>query len=709
MGRYRMKITLLSDLCVSDGGVYNSSLDTDICYDEFGFPYIPAKRLKGCLRECALELNDWGKKIPIEEIFGGKDSKVSALRLGNAYLEGYDTMRAEVLKYRNSLVCHPQNVLNHFSYVRTQTSIDYDTGVADDTTLRTIRVANKGLVFIAEADLKDTYWDALSACCDIFKSMGIARTRGLGEIEVILDERNLEAQKDLPSEPAHVPWVEGADCLTYTIRLEEPLICKSVNGGESRTVDYIEGSKILGLIAQKMKDSGSDIVQLLEQGEIFCSNAYIEYDGKRMLEVPATFYSVKNDKTRYVDKIYETEKEHKEEQEKKRQLNQMKHCYITFDQFGGLIKCGVDIEDHYHHRRPDDKSVGRAYDDDSGDSTFYQMSSITRGQVFQGYITGSSQQIKEIYQLLFKIQKCNMGYSRSAEYGKVHFRITEVSQKEKKVWNDCKNFMVKLEAPTIIYGPQAMYSTDAKELIAEINALLEIEEDEVDKYINYTTVGGYNVTWNARKPVIETFDKGTVLHYQLKQPVKELPSVLLLGERVAEGFGEATITPVDKEEKQYERQIIETGDAKKNPVIVDVADSVFLKSICNDLFRTFVDIEAVQAAKQKDIGNGDKKETLKPTVSNLILMCKESSNLGQMELSIEDRFQKKSELKNNKLREARKILEEVRKNSAVLLEDFCDRYKILNYSYDKDACECAYMTSYLNELKYRFRKVEQNK
>ena len=52
---YQIKIQLLSDLCVSDGGVYNSMLDTDICYDAFGFPYIPAKRLRGRLRECALE------------------------------------------------------------------------------------------------------------------------------------------------------------------------------------------------------------------------------------------------------------------------------------------------------------------------------------------------------------------------------------------------------------------------------------------------------------------------------------------------------------------------------------------------------------------------------------------------------------------------------------------------------------------------------
>ena len=38
MRNYRIKIELLSDMCVSDGGIYNSAIDTDICYDEYGFP-----------------------------------------------------------------------------------------------------------------------------------------------------------------------------------------------------------------------------------------------------------------------------------------------------------------------------------------------------------------------------------------------------------------------------------------------------------------------------------------------------------------------------------------------------------------------------------------------------------------------------------------------------------------------------------------------
>ena len=55
-----MKITieLLSDICIGSGESYNSVIDTDVTYDDYGLPYIPAKRIKGCIREAGLELKD---------------------------------------------------------------------------------------------------------------------------------------------------------------------------------------------------------------------------------------------------------------------------------------------------------------------------------------------------------------------------------------------------------------------------------------------------------------------------------------------------------------------------------------------------------------------------------------------------------------------------------------------------------------------------
>ena len=53
----KIKIELLSDLCTCSGETYNSMVDMDVVYDENGIPYIPAKRLKGCIRESLQQKN----------------------------------------------------------------------------------------------------------------------------------------------------------------------------------------------------------------------------------------------------------------------------------------------------------------------------------------------------------------------------------------------------------------------------------------------------------------------------------------------------------------------------------------------------------------------------------------------------------------------------------------------------------------------------
>ena len=87
MKRKRIEIELLSDTCVSDGGIYNSAVDTEICQDDFGFPYIPGKRMRGCLRECALELNDWGAGIEIGRLFGQPGNQRGQAIIKSAYIK----------------------------------------------------------------------------------------------------------------------------------------------------------------------------------------------------------------------------------------------------------------------------------------------------------------------------------------------------------------------------------------------------------------------------------------------------------------------------------------------------------------------------------------------------------------------------------------------------------------------------------------------
>lgn len=727
MSKYQLKIKLLSDLCVSDGGVYNSSVDIDICHDSWGFPYIPAKRIRGCLRECAIELADWGMDIPWKNMFGyeGNTEHQAAVRIGDAYLQDYEQMKTLTLKHRDKNLFHPQNILKHFSYLRTQTSLNYETGVADDTSLRTMRVVNKGCVFYAEIQIRNEqkenlYINTLEKCCAILTEMGIARTRGLGQVHVTLEkmgnpDNKYEKKSNKLPISCHAPYKEDSTILDYELYLEEPVICKSVNGGEARSLDYIEGSKLLGLVIGEAKRRGDDFLPVMDDGELFCSNAYIsacisEKD-IRCMEIPAAFYSVKNDSSHYVNKLYS---DSDYVSEKNLQLNMMKHCYGYVDEKQKLHKKSVEIEERYHHRRPEDKGFGRAKEEQSGNSQFYQMSSIEAGQTMKGYFCGTAEQIRKIYDILSQKEIYYLGYSRSSEYGKIRLKITGLCSQEKSKAETVKDFYVKLEAPAIIYNDRAFYSTDTEDLIQEIAAALGIteimaEDTKVQRFVRYTTAGGYNVQWDRPKPIVTAFDKGTVLKFSLKEEAEiTFPPLLLLGERVTEGFGEASVHIIhDSEKKPVELSEIFSDKSQTNPnTQADAEEAPFVKQLCEEMFDTFVRYEAMESAQK----NSKKISlTMRPTVSNMLQMCRENDTFSVIQTVCESRYDKKAEGKQEKFKYAKKILETVGSETESLLKSFCDKYHITNFYPDQDKMQKRYLESYLTQLKYMLRQTEQNR
>ena len=85
---YELVITLKSDLCLGSGYSYAGIIDSDICYDAYGIPYIAAKRIKGCLREAA-ELIGFSEEER-NQIFGkGGEDGINGICIGNGYIEDY--------------------------------------------------------------------------------------------------------------------------------------------------------------------------------------------------------------------------------------------------------------------------------------------------------------------------------------------------------------------------------------------------------------------------------------------------------------------------------------------------------------------------------------------------------------------------------------------------------------------------------------------
>src|SRR5450759_1800908 len=98
MPRIDLNIELLSDTLVGSGEGWGATIDSDIVFDKYGLPYIPAKRIKGCLRESAVEVLEMFEKAKIrfvsqkeiDSLFGRVGQTVSGeLSVSNAYIEDY--------------------------------------------------------------------------------------------------------------------------------------------------------------------------------------------------------------------------------------------------------------------------------------------------------------------------------------------------------------------------------------------------------------------------------------------------------------------------------------------------------------------------------------------------------------------------------------------------------------------------------------------
>ena len=146
MKAFKIKIAVQSPLQLGYGKA-DVIIDSDVVHDKYGMPYFPAKRFKGLLYESALELAEisnekWFKKTDIDKLFGQGTDGVAQFRINNFYLKtlkeyGELCKSWQYLhdKYRG--IFTPQSVLNLYTDIRYQTTIEKETGTTKEGNLMT--------------------------------------------------------------------------------------------------------------------------------------------------------------------------------------------------------------------------------------------------------------------------------------------------------------------------------------------------------------------------------------------------------------------------------------------------------------------------------------------------------------------------------------------------------------------------------------------
>lgn len=674
----RIDITLKSDLCTSTGENYNAALDTDVVHDEYGLPYIPAKRLKGLIREAGLELVEFEifSKEDYDFLFGTEGIKSAAFILDDAYLEKHVQYISDLKKCKNKEIKHQQRVLNQYTYIRTQTALTSE-GMAKENSLRTFRVVNRGLKFVAQIkivkSLTKVQEELLETAISMVKHIGMNRTRGLGlvEMQLINEEKNETLTK--VSEKTKFEIYDNNQ-IFYKIHLNGPVFCKMGDGNQEKTEEYIPGDKILGMLAGRMTDE--EFCDFMNYGkgkakELKISNAYLSKEGKRCLPIPASYQKKKDQEFENNEMILKDMLFGKPDGEQRTPFNS---GFLSEDgDFGE-----VETQFSYHHKRPKNKAIGRASGEE--ESSFYQIKSLCKDQDFSGFILANREQSDKILKLLQENPEIRIGSGKYTEYGNAEIEILDINPMDEQK-TSVREFVLKLNAAVILYNDYGMPSADADTLLTYLEKELGVEKGSLKirkRFVRYEEIGGFQVTWHRRKARFTALGKSSVFLISCENVESvEVPETLFLGERVSEGYGEAMIIQECEEDRRIRKaeNVLETETEEYQTDLVPQLKIVQRNLDIKEKARKIAD-DVI-----KELGQN---QEMTAVLGKLILLKKTVATLEEMEQQIQGIETKKK----------RKMTETI-----------LSRIKEVDDHMDENVLYEVMLPEYLSQLKYLLKTL----
>lgn len=681
----KLIIELLSDTCVSSGESIAGIIDTDVVFDKYKIPYIPGKRIKGLFREAAEDLQELGvvNKETVEKVFGISGQIYNNnVYFGNAKVLNYESFYENVENLNENIhykeLVNKKYIEDYFTYVRTQTSINQETGASLKNSLRNIRVIKKGTKFEANIDVDSNMTEIekelLSNCAKLIRHMGVSRTRGLGLVKCRIE-------KDCQEEKNTQKLKSEANEIKYFIKCKQPCIIDQ---------NYIPGNVILGIFAKKYIDKYNLSPQIAHKNKefrkLFLSNSTIFESAmpyarnKRFIPTPLTFLKEKGvDGNKIYDLAeYDIECDDSILDDKEK----LGVSFINIDEDKLDI---YDVEDEiiYHHRRPKDKTIGHALGEGKEDNgQFYSYRAIKEGSTFSGKIVTSSKEDLQIIKALIEDnKKIYIGKSRTAQYGLATIEYDNTNSDVE--FEELDNTIIIFETPMIMMNERGVYTTDLNEITKYILNDYDIEDKEVDFYSDTTIISGYNAKWRMPKEQIRAIKEGTVIvikDFDLEEDeIKTLVSKRY-GKQVNEGFGKININIHGhryKENKSYTIQSHKQNDLTIN--LLNNFNDTLTKNYISYRIRLLLEEIILQKASSeennyfKSIKNTIKNISENTVIENINMMIKVSNNFRYIE---EQMNHAKNKEYDNKINSYEKIFKVLLDNESNIKEAFIKNAEI---------------------------------
>lgn len=531
----QLTIELKSDMCCGTGTGDGVQFDTVSAYNDYGLPYIPAKRLKGLLREQAeflIACNPENKNFV--EILFGKGEQAGALIVNNAEIKNVRNLKEDLDKLFKSQpsLYNPSAVAEYYTVARHATQMK--NGVAKPKSLRTIGAVPSGTIFEATLYLDDSSSsekvEFLRKCAKLLRHIGLNRTRGYGEAVCTLEEQE-NGLKEYTND-SH-GGRQTSTIFHYNISLETDLVSEK---------DYITGTALQGWFAGRIEQK--NIQELLTKVKF--SNAYPCIDDKFFSPMPLSYINVKNE-----EEIY-SQADGYRRYEGKQYTKKTGFAYFGYEK----SKEGMNIlsYDSYEMQKSISYHVTT-----KGDNDLFTLPLLKAGQSFAGFIEGDQSILNKLKEILAKYNgEIRLGGSANIQFGKCVLTLlpnrnvegdlnSNTSKDASPSGEETHVYIVNLLSDTILSDKYGLNSVSLDVLKRSVKKLFNIDEKPIigDIYTGITTTGGYNGKWKMPRRRFSAFSMGTQICVESKIEPKR--SEGFMGLLQAEGYGQYRIQKVNPE------------------------------------------------------------------------------------------------------------------------------------------------------------------
>ncbi len=613
-----MNLTLTTQSYVLFGsGEGHALIDADTTFHSSGFPYVPGRRIKGLLRESLMEVMEmFGEDADaiaaaVSRLFGTAGSKgpEGGLVIPNLYLRDWQTLLKDLKIARevNPIVFHIDNVKRHYCSEVPQTAVK--DGVAKDKSLRLYRVLNPGHQFTAvlngleNLNEKDEGWFKMAV--RNLKSAGTRRNKGFGEIL-------LELEEGASPETLANGTMNGQSYERLQIRVKtmSPVLL-SMTEGEQNTVSterQIPGSVLRGMFAELWIKQLSDkpnaheddafrdslLLGKMEFGTCFLEGA---------LPLPLNLQTPKGKKDKPIEDAFQNQ------EESFRSVRGMGKI-----EGQELIKLAPKTTFMFHNSRPD-RVAGKSMEQDVDQGIFY-YEALAEGQTFVGELHAESEALKAFIGKFGNSVRCQMGRSRSAQYGNVEITLQSLSEAQAAIApSTSKRYYLQVLSPLILLNRMGLAQADQvvlnERLVAKGLGTVKL----IAAFTQHKFVELFNGVWASKTTRMPAFASGSIFELEIED--EDLSSLAKLtsfgiGEWTALGYGQVRIWRKEDFPKtlKWGIEAKKTAPLDSQLAYLDAARNWGSKSL-NEIWAKEVErsievvvrLQALRAVRKKGINN----------------------------------------------------------------------------------------------------------